>query len=466
MKRFSLLLLMIFPLSGFSFGEREHHLYYGPHDPLMSPVIYGNRDRDQLFFSELAPYFDQRPLHLHLYLKDHLFANMSCPSGYYHQHKSYIQYLFRLFYLSQLVDLSDEFSCLPSFEDIFSSCQTTSEQMGQLQNKIKGYRLVRRERNFLSTQKELCPLINDEIKTVCEERDRVLGLSDIKEASELISSSSAISVINEGGMALSCIRRFILDHEAKEKKSTLFPTISKLLKQKSGGRSDSSRGTLFTLGTTPKSAVDRTLMVKIPVVPVEVPPPVVAVVEATPTPTPIPMPTPALVEALHHEELKDDFKEKSERPRGGLADSYFYKCYKWLLASDVDEFVLLTDELIKDRPLSHERIVKLDERVKSYLTREALIEMKKFDGLGTKKEPLSLNLLKYLLTVSNHQALFNLSAVLGKKFYIKNDIDSFIAPVLIEFSNDKNTGNRWQIKLIKEVPPKVETKKEKKKGRK
>lgn len=460
MKIFSLLLLIIFPLSGFSGGEREHHLYYGPSYPLMSPSIYGNQDRDQLFFSELTPYFDQRPQHLHLYLKDQLFSNMSCPNGYYNLHKNYIKYLFRLFYLSQLVDLSDEFSCLPSFEEIFSSCQTSSHQMEQLQNKIRGYRLIRRERNFLPVQKELCPLINLEVKTLCEERDEIFGLSEIKEASELIGLSSAISVMNEGGMALSCIRRFILDHQSKEKKSGLFPTISTLLNKKSGGRSDSSRGTLFTLGTASGGAVDRTLMVKIPVV---------SVIEITPTPIPIPEPildqVPVPVEVVHHKELKDDFKEKSVPPRGGLSDSYFYKCYKWLLASNVDEFILLTDELIKDRPLGEARISKLNEKVKSYLTREALVEMKRFDGLGTKKEPLSLNLLKYLLTVSNHQALFNISAVLGKRFYIKNDVDSFVAPVLVEFSNDKNTGNRWQIKLIKESPPKEDTKKEKKKGR-
>ena len=89
--------------------------------------------------------------------------------------------------------------------------------------------------------------------------------------------------------------------------------------------------------------------------------------------------------------------------------------------------------------------------MRQYQTRKALEEMKRFDHLGTQKEPVRLIFLKFLIDHDFHQGLYNLTSVLGEKFWVLNDISGIEEPRFIELKNDESTNNRWQIYLVK--PP-------------
>ncbi|MFT6545062.1 MAG: hypothetical protein ACJAT2_002388, partial [Bacteriovoracaceae bacterium] len=93
----------------------------------------------------------------------------------------------------------------------------------------------------------------------------------------------------------------------------------------------------------------------------------------------------------------------------------------------------------------------LEEPLKDYQTRQALQDMKTFDKLGTRQEPVRLTFLKYFIDKNSHQGLFNITAILGSSFWVKNDIDNIPGAVYIEIRNDESTGNVWQI-IVKKAP--------------
>ena len=76
--------------------------------------------------------------------------------------------------------------------------------------------------------------------------------------------------------------------------------------------------------------------------------------------------------------------------------------------------------------------------------------MRKFDHLGDKKAPMRLLFIKYLIDNDYHQGLYNVSAVLGQEFYIKNDLEKGDKKLYkISLQNDETTNNIWQLFLIK-----------------
>ena len=92
-------------------------------------------------------------------------------------------------------------------------------------------------------------------------------------------------------------------------------------------------------------------------------------------------------------------------------------------------------------------IVALSSSLDAYLSRVGLTQMKKYDFLGTRKEPVTLMFLKFLIENDYHQGLHNMVAVLGDKFWVLNDIDNKTNPKQIKLSNNKSTNYRWQIDI-------------------
>ena len=93
----------------------------------------------------------------------------------------------------------------------------------------------------------------------------------------------------------------------------------------------------------------------------------------------------------------------------------------------------------------------LEEPLKDYETRQALEDMKVFDKLGTQKEPVRLTFIKYFIDRNSHQGLYNIIAILGKSFWVKNDIDNRSRPTYVELKNDQSTENKWVL-VIKKSP--------------
>ena len=78
--------------------------------------------------------------------------------------------------------------------------------------------------------------------------------------------------------------------------------------------------------------------------------------------------------------------------------------------------------------------------------------MKKFDKLGSRKAPVPLSFLKFLILNEKHQGLFNIVLVLGEQFYVTNNIDKNISrneSELVKLKNDAETNFKWQIYIIK-----------------
>lgn len=94
---------------------------------------------------------------------------------------------------------------------------------------------------------------------------------------------------------------------------------------------------------------------------------------------------------------------------------------------------------------------KLSERLKVFMTREALIEMNKYDKLGTQKAPVPLLFVKFMIDLQEHAGLYNLVTVLGDEFYVSNEIDASFkpAPERIRLINNESTNRQWQIFILK-----------------
>ena len=106
-------------------------------------------------------------------------------------------------------------------------------------------------------------------------------------------------------------------------------------------------------------------------------------------------------------------------------------------------------KLIEDYPLSQKILSKISKPLKVYQTRKALEDMKSFDKLGTKEQPLRLLFLKYLIDFEQHQGLYNITSVIGDSFFALNDIEKKKSPVKIEIKNDETTNYMWQIYILK-----------------
>ena len=85
------------------------------------------------------------------------------------------------------------------------------------------------------------------------------------------------------------------------------------------------------------------------------------------------------------------------------------------------------------------------------MTRDALMEMMNYDKLGTKDGPVPLMFIKFMIDMEEHHGLWNMISILGDKFYVSNEIDSFYSPKaeFIQLMNNETTGNQWQIYILR-----------------
>ena len=106
-------------------------------------------------------------------------------------------------------------------------------------------------------------------------------------------------------------------------------------------------------------------------------------------------------------------------------------------------------KLLEDYPISQKVLSKISKPLKVYQTRRALEDMKNFDNLGSKVQPLRLLFLKYLIDFEQHQGLYNIISVIGDSFYTLNDIEKKKSPVRIKLKNDESTNYMWQIYILR-----------------
>ena len=116
---------------------------------------------------------------------------------------------------------------------------------------------------------------------------------------------------------------------------------------------------------------------------------------------------------------------------------------------DIDMLKFRYDYLFNSKMLDY-----LEQQMPKFFSREGLEEMKNFDSLGSKKGPVPLLFIKYLIENDKHQGLFNLIDVIGDQFYVRNNIDDeSIANendfVRLEFRGDAATAF-WQLSIVRD----------------
>lgn len=493
-------------------GEKPTNLYFGPSDARGSfndssgsidffDDIFARsylNDNFQLGLGELPQFWSQE-----------IMEKSICPNNTLSESIMYIRYLHRLVSISYLFEelklfhqVSSELGfesseCQLKFEDLFGKCQPKSNDMkkfkervmGKFLNEIEKIKISKlstslraeilkryRESQSLTTDviqsrmyqacsekannchhltetdlqnnlKKFCRVNKVVIKKLCDETDHYYGLSQTPVVRDLIKNSNAFSLINQSGMGEECLRRYSKISSHKENVEPFvnkqFPLINYHLIKR---QSRFPQGELFLPGALkefdmkglsdfltalkPKEIepiVIKKLRPKLVVKKMLIVPKPEAVSISLPAPAATPVPTPA-VETLRHSQFNL-----------GLS----------ALAAGREEFIVNMDEFREDFEFSSGMITELTGVLRKFQTRIALLDMKNFDALGSSEAPLGLIFLKFLLDTENHQGLYNITSVLGDKFFVMNDLENQNIPIYIHLKNDSSTSNSWQIIIIK-----------------
>lgn len=485
-------------------GEKTRDHYDGPLSPTFHfdkvqnrHVLDDDKFQDNLFLDLTADKFKEIE---YLWFKE-IPVGSYCPNFFINENIEYIRYLFRLVSVSYLFEsvkknarLSyklglKENTCTLNWNLIFGQCDPKTADMktflrrakhrylidfelrttGQLFGKdiekwiqefnskpfvktIDEYRL----KNYCMKNKcsdiddiktgimKTCEMDRKYIKTFCSEDDSYLGLSYLKDHLDILLKSNVMSVINKGGFGENCLKRYVSLMGNKERKDKYLSRLYELLKNELLQRGDSNiQGELFLPGAL-KEFDDKGLadLLYVPPVPSPTPEPVVVVApKPTPVPTPVPtaVPTPVVVKVI---------PTPVPTPVPTPMPTEFSLAYHRMVdknkkTEDIDMKKFKSDFIFSERMKK-----ALDGPLVDYQTRSALEDMKKIDKLGSLKEPMRLIFLKYLIDHDKHQGLWNITYVIGEEFYVFNDIDKNHKPVLIRLFNNRESKNKWQIRLL------------------
>jgi hypothetical protein len=495
-------------------GEKNFDQFYGPIHPDYQ-LNKNNRNlefKDELFLNN---YFNKlvspESLKWNERWTEELPLQSSCPNYFLSQNIDYIRYLYRLLTISYAYEAiknynimlyrlgMDDSACSIKWKDNFKSCKPKNIEMKKFLRRAKykyisgdeeklyilqtkqqrGKWLSSFRRNLskpenlditqgrlaylckemnsncgLLSMKEIeekiilsCKREKDLIQTVCNEEDNLYGISYAKEPLELLKTANTLAVINSGGYGQQCLARFSSIFKNRELKvdhlKNLFQVVQNNLSKKKKGYlqgsiflpgalkefDDKGLGDFIFAAPTPKPTPRPTPAPTPRPTPKPTPKPIiVAKPKPTPKPTPTPAPTP-VPKKVSQFELARVVRVKQQADEVGVNMEAF-----------TNDFIF-TEKMLE----------LLEEPLKDYQTRQALQDMKTFDKLGTRQEPVRLTFLKYFIDKNSHQGLFNITAILGSSFWVKNDIDNIPGAVYIEIRNDESTGNVWQI-IVKKAP--------------
>ena len=448
---------------------------------------------------------------LNIWWESQLSDQLLCPNHALSKNLDYIQYLYRLVSLSYLFEsLTDhhnylsklglaEKECSLEWEDLFSKCNPKGEEMKKFTIRLKGRHLLgldsrdyallgpsdqeqlmkelaesafsKKSSGLMPTQMRLnahcaaniCPKPFDKkwlkstvtsfcksdkqlLQLICSENDQLYGISKIPEARLLVEHSNAMTIIRQSGYGSSCLSRFtkLFSKEEKEYKSldTVFQSVwSKM----TSVDSRYLQGNAFVLGSLKefddKGLTDILVAREAPVAKKEEVAVAAPIVEKVVASAPVQV---VEVEEKKPELVKAPVVKKNSKIQFELAVDEREK-------AKLDKVAVNMELMQADFLFSPKMLSVLSGPMRQYQTRKALEEMKRFDHLGTQKEPVRLIFLKFLIDHDFHQGLYNLTSVLGEKFWVLNDISGIEEPRFIELKNDESTNNRWQIYLVK--PP-------------
>jgi len=494
----------------FMTGERKTENYIGPLNSLSS--FHKNKailiNHDQIFFENYLNQQIQADLFsLSSFWNDSLSDESSCPNEELQKNYSYTRYLYRLVALSYLFEaiknnhrVSEEMNfknshCSIKYDELFKKCEPKSEDMKKFKLRVYGkfvneYSKIyhhpfssKEQQNFLNvflqsknttkdvtfarvhgwcyennkncsllSQNEFAQAVGEQCQRdrelftlICNENDDAQSIQYSEFTDAILKTSNAFQLINQYGMGENCLRRFKKYAKLKENQyidlRLIFPLVFENLKAE---KSRYMQGELFLPGalkefdqkglsdflTALKPPVDKKKIVKL-----------------------VPKPIPVVVKEAKKEIVIEappiPVLEEVEAPvEIYIAD--FEKKWMELVEKKLERNPVNMEIFRTDYELTSKKISELAAPMRKMQSQKALKEIKALDDLGSKKAPLDLIFIKFLLDTDSHQGLYNILSVVGEKFYIFNGFEKRDDPIYIELKNDESTKNKWQISILKE----------------
>ena len=489
-------------------GEQPTPLYYGP---ISSKYKVSRTDGSISFLDDeyrqdyLGKLIEDEIFKLNDLWTHEFPVRSNCPDYYLNENIEYIRYLYRLITISYLFESmkenhslmyeigGDEKKCSLEWKSTLGLCSPKSIEMRKFVKRaktrylkdwnpgsltklnsserskwIENFRALTprgvaktRTYNWLldkgieksdftlsNSHKALTSICNEDqelLVQLCSESDDIFGLSSIPKAIELLYESNAANVINTGGHGLSCLKRYSTLFSNKERSYRDLDVIFSLVsKQLEASNSRYAQGDLFLPGAL-KEFDDKGLgdFLFVEKKPEPKPKPVAApIVVIKPKPKPVPKPV-VVVEKPVVKKAPVKLPKKVVLKVSAFEEAVNKLTKDSLTVSSVDMRKMKSDFIFSDTMVD-----ALKTPLKDYQTREALSDMRKYDGLGQRTEPMRLIFLKYLIENNLHQGLYNIVSIVGERFWLLNDIDGKTVPVYAEVLNNESTKYKWQINIL------------------
>lgn len=485
-------------------GEKRLDSYSERYQPLIFQDIYRGKMAfadDEFFQNFFQPYLFQDEAQYAHFLKSELNGGMNCTNEQLSEHYDDIRFSYRLITLSYLLEgqwhqnlLTEHFrlkdGCKFDLKSWLKTCQPKSKDMKSFVSKLNQfqpryietfpenykksdwiaefkkknythfshYRIKDEcagkciEEDMFARLKRSCTQDQALMSLICSEEDSIYGLSTNRDAYYLIGISNIINTYNTRGEAMGCLRRFSEVMAHKEVRydvlNDLFLVIQTSLRQKHFERFLQGRVFFFGSGKEFEQKGLTDLYVKEQPIKIEKikDEPAVVFIEAKKV-----QEAPVVAKVESKKAATPVAENRTAKEISKPVKSAFLLAAEVRTAQDLESVEVDMLKLKYDYVFSLNMINTLSDRLKTFMTREALAEMMAYDKLGTKEGPVPLLFLKYMIDMQEHHGLWNIVSVLGDKFYVTNEIDAFYSPSmeLVQLVNNASTGGQWQIYILR-----------------
>jgi hypothetical protein len=486
-------------------GEYTFEHYYGPNDPM--PYI--DHYRQEYIFQEDRDeeyYFNKR-IQKDIFLLKEFFETefqigLECSDEKLKKSVDNYRYLVRLLVLSYLFESlrSYEYTtkalgikgCSVNWNDFLKSCRPKSERMQifkknlpQLLNNLSEvvvpfekstdsakrkwylhlkkkspqdliqYRLLqncydkscKKELDKNQVEKKIKSFCHQDLNLankICSEEDRLFGVSYRPEVYSLLLKTSHLSPHYQMG----CFKRYVENNNHREafysQLSVIFPYLYENLQSKNN---EPLTGNLFILGAL-KEYFDKGLKDIFNVEKKKGQKKVISKQEKSEPPKFEKIILPDMPKKAKKKKKKK--QKKKVISKKAPKRSAFYIATEFRKKFDLDKARVDMSQLKYDYIFNLEQESKFRETVNRFSRVQSLKDMHELDKLGTRKAPLPLRFLKFLIDKQMHQGLYNIIQVLGDSFYVYNDIDKGIknSLVRVRIINNQKTQFKWVIEVL------------------
>ena len=485
-------------------GEKNLDSYSERYQPLVFQDIYRGKISfaDEIFFQNFFnSYLFQPEKDFSFFIRSELNGGLVCSNELLSEHFDDIRFSYRLITLSYLLEgewhlklASDHFrmkkGCNFNLESWLKTCRPKSSDMKKFVSRLQQYlpkydetlpvdytreqwwkEFSRQDYKYYSHYrmnadckgkcseevlpdrfKKVCEEDQQLMTMICSETDEIYGLSTNRDAYFLLGLSNIINSYNKRGEAMGCLRRFSEVMAHKEVRfdvlKLVFPSLQTYLRQKYQERYLQGRVFFFGAAKEFEEKGLKDFFVKDQPIKIEKAPEsgkdIAVVVNKKEI---VKEPVKVKVESKVAEApVKEPVKEIRQPMK-----SAFLQAAEMRTSQNMDNAEVDMLKLKYDYVFSLNMINTLSERLKTFMTREALQEMTAYDKLGTKEAPVPLLFLKYMIDMQEHHGLWNIISIVGDKFYVSNEIDAAFnpRPEFIQLTNNESTGRQWQIYILK-----------------